>query len=89
VSHVVEVAAVHPEPAGRVGPAAAGLDGDHDGHDITEINELNHYIGMKPSDRAALTDLDWIPFALGLLAHPALRGDRQSTARERARPACW
>jgi hypothetical protein len=43
------------------------LDGGHAGHDITEINELNHYIGMKPIDRGALTDLDWIPFALGLL----------------------
>jgi hypothetical protein len=49
------------------------LDGGHDGHDITEINELNHYIGMKPIDRAALTDLDWMPFALGLLALLTLR----------------
>ncbi|MCE9576109.1 MAG: hypothetical protein K8W52_23365 [Deltaproteobacteria bacterium] len=49
------------------------LDGGHDGHDITEINELNHYIGMHPIDRAALTDLDWIPFALGLLALLTLR----------------
>ncbi|HEU4735086.1 MAG TPA: hypothetical protein VFT22_44650 [Kofleriaceae bacterium] len=49
------------------------IDGGHDGHDITEINELNHYIGMKPIDRAALTDLDWIPFALGLLALLTLR----------------
>jgi copper chaperone NosL len=49
------------------------LDGGHDAHDITEINELNHYIGMKPIDRAALTDLDWIPFALGLLALLTLR----------------
>jgi copper chaperone NosL len=49
------------------------VDGGHDGHDITEINELNHYIGMKPIDRAALTDLDWIPFALGLLALLTLR----------------
>jgi hypothetical protein len=28
---------------------------------------------MKPIDRAALTDLDWIPFALGLLALLTLR----------------
>jgi hypothetical protein len=49
------------------------VDGGHDGHDIAEINELNHYIGMKPIDRAALTDLDWIPFALGLLALLTLR----------------
>ena len=49
------------------------LDGGHDGHDIAEINELNHYIGMHPIDRAALTDLDWIPFALGLLGLLTLR----------------
>jgi copper chaperone NosL len=49
------------------------VDGGHAGHDITEINELNHYIGMKPIDGAALTDLDWIPFALGLLALLTLR----------------
>ena len=49
------------------------VDGGHGGHDIAEINELNHYIGMKPIDRAALTDLDWIPFALGLLALLTLR----------------
>lgn len=49
------------------------LDGGHGGHDIVEINQLNHYIGMKPIDRAALTDLDWIPFALGLLALLTLR----------------
>src|SRR5262245_58788561 len=49
------------------------VDGGHDGHDIAEINELNHYIGMHPIDRASLTDLDWIPFALGLLALLTLR----------------
>ena len=49
------------------------VDGGHDAHDIKEINQLNHYIGMKPIDRAALTDLDWIPFALGLLALLTLR----------------
>jgi hypothetical protein len=49
------------------------VDGGHDGHDITEINELNHYIGMKPIDKRALTDLDWIPFALGALALLTLR----------------
>lgn len=49
------------------------VDGGHNAHDITEINELNHYIGMKPIDRGALTDLDWIPFALGLLALLTLR----------------
>ena len=41
--------------------------------DVTEVNTLNHYIGMAKIDRAALSDLDWIPFALGALALLALR----------------
>lgn len=49
------------------------LTGGHDSHDITEINELNHYIGMRTINRAELSDLDWIPFALGLLAVLTLR----------------
>lgn len=47
--------------------------GGHDGADIKEINILNHYIGMRPIDRAQLTDLDWLPFAIGGLALLALR----------------
>ena len=49
------------------------LGGGHDGHDIQEINELNHYIGMHRIDRSEFEDLDWIPFALGLLAILTLR----------------
>jgi len=47
--------------------------GGHDNTDIREINILNHYIGMKPIDRASLTDLDWMPFAIGGLVLFALR----------------
>jgi hypothetical protein len=50
--------------------------------DIDEVNTLNHYIGMARIDRAALTDLDWIPFALGTLIVLTLRvasiGDKRS-----------
>lgn len=50
--------------------------------DVEEVNTLNHYIGMARIDRAALSDLDWIPFAVGALALLALRvaaiGDRRS-----------
>lgn len=50
--------------------------------DVDEVNTLNHYIGMARIDRAALSDLDWIPFAVGALALLALRvaviGDRRS-----------
>jgi hypothetical protein len=49
------------------------LAGGHDGHDIDEINELNHYIGMRHLDRSAFQDLDWLPFAIGLMAILTLR----------------
>jgi hypothetical protein len=41
--------------------------------DIQEVNTLNHYIGMAPIDRAALSDLDWLPFAIGVAALLVLR----------------
>jgi len=49
------------------------LGAGHDGHDILEINELNHYIGMRTISRSEFADLDWIPFALGVLGILALR----------------
>jgi copper chaperone NosL len=49
------------------------LEGGNHGQHIQEINTLNHYIGMHKIDRAELSDLDWIPFALGLLALLGLR----------------
>jgi copper chaperone NosL len=41
--------------------------------DIHEVNTLNHYIGMSPINRAALSDLDWLPFAIGAAALLMLR----------------
>ena len=41
--------------------------------DVGEIDGLNHYIGMHSIDRAALSDLDWIPFAIGALILLTLR----------------
>ncbi len=49
------------------------LDGGNRGQHIQEINTLNHYIGMHKIDRAELSDLDWIPFALGVLVLLTLR----------------
>jgi len=49
------------------------LDGGNGGHDITEINTLNHYIGMHKLDRAELNELDWMPLAILALALLALR----------------
>jgi len=41
--------------------------------DVGEVNTLNHYIGMHAIDRSSLSDLDWIPFAIGGLILFALR----------------
>lgn len=49
------------------------LEGGNNGQHIQEINTLNHYIGMHKIDRGELSDLDWIPFALGALVILALR----------------
>lgn len=49
------------------------IEGGNGGQHIQEINTLNHYIGMHKIDRAELSDLDWIPFGLGLLMLLALR----------------
>jgi copper chaperone NosL len=49
------------------------IEGGNEGRHLKEINNLNHYIGMRTIDRAALSDLDWMPFALGALALLALR----------------
>jgi copper chaperone NosL len=49
------------------------IEGGHGGQDIKEINGLNHYIGMHKIDRAELSDLDWIPFALAGLVLLTLR----------------
>lgn len=49
------------------------VEGGNDGNDIQEISILNHYIGMRPIDRVALSDLDWIPFLFAGLIIVALR----------------
>lgn len=41
--------------------------------DVQEVNTLNHYIGMGKIDRAALSDLDFLPFAIGAFALLLLR----------------
>ena len=43
------------------------VEGGNDGQHLQEINVLNHYIGMHTLDREAMSDLDWLPFALGAL----------------------
>lgn len=41
--------------------------------DVSEVNTLNHYIGMRRIDKTTLSELDWIPFGLGALILLALR----------------
>jgi hypothetical protein len=47
--------------------------GGNDGHDVQEINTLNHYIGMHAITREELRDLDWMPFGIVAMALLALR----------------
>lgn len=49
------------------------LAGGNHGQHIDEINNLNHYIGMRSIDQVALADLDWIPLALGAIIILTLR----------------
>jgi hypothetical protein len=49
------------------------IDAGNQGRDLQEINTLNHYIGMRRIDRVELSDLDWIPFAIGALGLLTLR----------------
>lgn len=49
------------------------VEGGNNGQHLQEINVLNHYIGMRTLDREAMSDLDWLPFALGALLVFALR----------------
>lgn len=49
------------------------LIGGNGGQDLVEINNLNHYIGMKPLSSADFVEMKWIPFALGLFVLLALR----------------
>ena len=49
------------------------IESGNEGRDLPEINVLNHYIGMRKIDRVELSDLDWIPFAIGALSLLALR----------------
>jgi copper chaperone NosL len=49
------------------------IEGGNGGHDLPEINVLNHYVGMKALDPAEFAELDFIPFAIGALALLALR----------------
>jgi hypothetical protein len=43
------------------------------GNDLNEINNLNHYIGMKPIHQADFTEMQVLPFMFGVFILLALR----------------
>lgn len=45
----------------------------NNGHDIAEINNLNHYIGMKPLAEADFFEMKWMPFVIGIFVVWTLR----------------
>ena len=45
----------------------------HAGQDIVEINNLNHYIGMKPLAEADFFEMKWMPFIVGVFVIYTLR----------------
>lgn len=49
------------------------LVGGDDGNDLTEINVLNHYIGMAELEPADFNELKWIPLVIGLIGVLTLR----------------
>jgi hypothetical protein len=46
-----------------------GFNGQH----LKEINNLNHYIGMKPIEQADFLEMRWMPFVFGLIILMTLR----------------
>jgi hypothetical protein len=49
------------------------LVGGDDGNDLTEINVLNHYIGMAELKPADFDELKWLPLVIGLIVVLTLR----------------
>jgi hypothetical protein len=49
------------------------LVGGNGGQDLSEINTLNHYIGMRHLSQADFVEMKWLPFAFGIFALLALR----------------
>ncbi len=49
------------------------LEGGNEGQDLIEINMLNHYIGMKTISHADFTEMQVMPFMMGLFVLLSLR----------------
>ncbi len=55
------------------------LVGGDGGNDLTEINVLNHYIGMAELNEQDFTELKWIPLVIGLIGVLTLRAGALGT----------
>jgi len=55
--------------------------GGLNGNDLNEINNLNHYIGMKPIQRADFAEMQIMPFMFGVFVMLALRAAVLGTMR--------
>jgi hypothetical protein len=55
--------------------------GGLNGNDLNEINNLNHYIGMKPIEQADFNEMQIMPFMFGLFVMLALRAAVLGTMR--------
>lgn len=49
------------------------IEGGNDGVDLTEINNLNHYIGMKTIQQEDFTEMQVMPFMFGVFILLSLR----------------
>ena len=49
------------------------LGGGFHGQHLAEINNLNHYIGMKPLQQADFLEMIWMPFVFGFIILMLLR----------------
>lgn len=49
------------------------LKAGNKGQDLFEINNLNHYIGMRPIQESDFIEMKWMPFAMGLFILLTLR----------------
>jgi hypothetical protein len=58
------------------------LVGGNRGQDVTEINLLNHYIGMRDLAAEEFTEFKWMPFALGAIGLLFLRASVFGTVKE-------
>lgn len=70
--HMTFVAQQYPEGLELFIYSHALIGGD-DGNDLTEINVLNHYIGMKELIPEDFSELKWIPLVLGAIIVLTLR----------------